>query len=157
MAHSTVGSRHCAPSNIMKKDDEELAAGKKSLTVHEDSALPQFLRIHPLTALFLTLTQGLIQVPGINSPSSNSSGSNNATSSAGGSGVNRRNSFNSTASAGASENGAPNECSQFQKDEKQVLASFRSATRHAHYLLSGLLKRYLLLSVWIGGYRRWWY
>ncbi|KAF7233685.1 hypothetical protein EG68_12311, partial [Paragonimus skrjabini miyazakii] len=83
-----------------------------------------FVDVHVLTALFLSLTQNLVQVPG-----STSTGS--ASGSGGGS---RKSSVGSTEQS----NG---ENAQFCKDEKHVLISYQTAVRHAHYLLSGLFKR----------------
>ncbi|KAF5399457.1 hypothetical protein PHET_07558 [Paragonimus heterotremus] len=88
-----------------------------------------FVDVHVLTALFLSLTQNLVQVPG-----STSTGS--ASGSGGGS---RKSSVGSTEQS----NG---ENAQFCKDEKHVLISYQTAVRHAHYLLSGLFKRYVVFS-----------
>ncbi|TPP63921.1 hypothetical protein FGIG_01028 [Fasciola gigantica] len=88
---------------------------------------PQFIHVHALTALFLSLTQGLIQSPG----SINSSSTSGVPS-----GVSRKGV--STPGSG-DQNSLDN--NQFLKDEKQVLSSYHVCLRHAHHLLSGLLKR----------------
>ncbi|KAA3678482.1 cohesin loading factor subunit SCC2 [Paragonimus westermani] len=83
-----------------------------------------FVDVHMLTALFLSLTQNLVQVPGSTS-----------TGSVSGSGGGPRKS-----SVGSTEQSS-GENVQFCKDEKHVLISYQTAVRHAHYLLSGLFKR----------------
>ncbi|CAL8108465.1 unnamed protein product [Calicophoron daubneyi] len=96
---------------------------------------PRSVGVHALSALFLSLVQGLVQIP---SSFSNSSSS-------GGSGTNSRKGNSSVSSTPVASHGIGEplitETNQFYRDEKYVLTSYNTSLRHAHYLLSGLLKK----------------
>ncbi|KAK4476101.1 hypothetical protein MN116_001323, partial [Schistosoma mekongi] len=97
------------------------------------SESPQYLYIHTLSALFLCITQGLIHTPNLSFPAFNCSYPS----------IHRYTS--SSMSTRIQSSFIPEALvvknAQFIKDEKYVLSSYRTAVRHAHYLLSGLFKR----------------